>query len=430
MGANPMTGGSAAERVDEARLWQRHLDLAEIGATPKGGVNRQALTAEEVEARKLLARWAAELELEVLTDDIGNVFLRRDGTEPDLAPVLTGSHIDTQPTGGKFDGAYGVLAGLEAVQALMEAGVRTRRPIEVVAWLNEEGSRFAPGMMGSEAFADLRDLDSILDVCDGDGRSVREVLPVALAATPEATRRPIGFPIAAFVEAHIEQGPVLERLDRTIGVVTGIQGVRRIRVQVSGEEAHAGTTPRAARRDAVEEAARMIAALHAELHIDSDVRFTVGMLQIEPNVPSVVAARVLFSVDLRHPDSEVLAELAARVDEVCRREATMCDVETWQIAAARSLHFDARVVDTIEAAADRLGLASLRIFSGAGHDARQLHAVCPTGMIFVPCAGGVSHNEAESATPSDLAAGTRVLVDTLIELADADDAVLRMQTRI
>ncbi|MEL6983254.1 MAG: M20 family metallo-hydrolase [Actinomycetota bacterium] len=412
----------AAGRVDEGRLWQRHLDLAEVGATPKGGVNRQALTPEEVEARKLLAGWAVELGLEVLTDDIGNVFFRRNGSEPDLAPVLTGSHLDTQPTGGKFDGAYGVLAGLEAVQALVEAEVRTRRSIEVVAWLNEEGSRFAPGMMGSEAFAELRDLDTILEVRDRDGRSVRDELPAALAATPEATRRPIGFPVAAFVEAHIEQGPVLERMERPIGVVTGIQGVRRIRVEVSGEEAHAGTTPRAARRDAVEEAARMVAALHAELHVDDDVRFTVGMFEIEPNVPSVVAARVLFSVDLRHPDSETLAQLADRVTAICQREATTCQAEIWQIAEARSLHFDPRVVDTIEAAADRLGLANLRIFSGAGHDARQLHAICPTGMIFVPCAGGVSHNEAESATPADLAAGTRVLVETLIELAGGGGA--------
>ncbi len=419
MGSVQMSG-SASDRVDEARLWQRHLDLARIGATPKGGVNRQALTAEEVEARRLLARWAGELQLEVLTDDIGNLFLRYQGTDPALAPVLTGSHIDTQPTGGKFDGAYGVLAGLEAVQALIEAGVRTRHPIEVVAWLNEEGSRFAPGMMGSEAFAGLRDLDTIMDVCDGDGVSVRELLPAAMAATPGATKRPTGFPVAAFVEAHIEQGPVLERLERPIGVVTGIQGVRRIRVAVEGEESHAGTTPRAARHDAIEEAARMVTALHDELHVDENVRFTVGMMTIEPNVPSVVAARVLFSIDLRHPDSDVLAELAERIEVICRRQAVNCDVEIWQIAEARSLNFNEGVINTIQGAADRLGLANMRIFSGAGHDARQLHAVCPTGMIFVPCADGVSHNEAESATPDDLAAGTRVLVETLIELAGSD----------
>jgi N-carbamoyl-L-amino-acid hydrolase len=413
-----VVAGSAAQRVDEQRLWSRHMELAAIGATPKGGVNRQALTAEEIDARRLLVTWAIELGLQVFTDDIGNLFLRLEGTEPELAPVLTGSHIDTQPTGGKFDGAYGVLAGIEAVQAIIEADVRTRRAIEVVAWLNEEGSRFAPGMMGSEAFAKLRDLEVMLDVEDRDGVSVRQVLPGALAATPDAIHRPVGFPVAAFVESHIEQGPELERLEKTIGVVTGIQGVRRIRVGVTGEEAHAGTTQRASRRDALEESSRMVAALYRDLYINDDVRFTVGMMQIEPNVPSVVAARVIFSVDLRHPDTEILADLAGRVDAICRREASTCEVEIWQIAEAQSVHFNELVVDTIQAASDRLGLANMRIFSGAGHDARQLHSVCPTGMIFVPCEKGISHNEAEKATPSDLAAGTRVLVETLLELAE------------
>ncbi len=415
---NDAMRGSAAERVDEQRLWRRHMDLAAIGATAKGGVNRQALTAEEIEARRLLVAWATELDLQVFSDDIGNLFLRLEGTDPELPPILTGSHIDTQPTGGKFDGAYGVLAGLEAVQAMIEANVRPRRSVEVVAWLNEEGSRFAPGMMGSEAFADLRELQAMLDVEDSDGVSVGDVLPGALAATPEATRRPLGFPVAAFVEAHIEQGPELERLDKTIGVVTGIQGVRRIRVEVTGEEAHAGTTPRVARRDALAEASRMVAALHEGMHIDDDVRFTVGMMQIEPNVPSVVAARVLFSVDVRHPDSETLAELAVDVDSICRREASTCDVEIWQIAEARSLHFNEQIVDTIQTVTDRLEMSNMRIFSGAGHDARQLHFVCPTGMIFVPCEGGISHNEAENATPGDLAAGTRVLAETLFELSE------------
>ena len=409
---------SAAERVDEQRLWRRHMELAAIGATQKGGVNRQALTAEEFDARRLLVTWATELGLQVFTDDIGNLFLRLEGTDPELAPVLTGSHIDTQPTGGKFDGAYGVLAGLEAVQAIIEAEVRTRRAVEVVAWLNEEGSRFTPGMMGSEAFAKLRGLDEMLNVKDRDGVSVSAVLPEALAATPEAIHRPLGSPVAAFVEAHIEQGPELERLEKTIGVVTGIQGVRRIRVAVTGEEAHAGTTPRATRRDALEESSRMVAALYRGLYIDDDVRFTVGMMQIEPNVPSVVAARVVFSVDLRHPDTETLADLADCVDAICHREASMCEGEIWQIAEAQSIHFNELVVDTIQAASDRLGLANMRIFSGAGHDARQLHFVCPTGMIFVPCEGGISHNEAENATPSDLAAGTRVLVETLLELSE------------
>ena len=408
---------NAAAAVDEARLWRRHMTLAGIGATAKGGVDRQALSEAEARARTLLARWAGELGYRVLVDGISNLFIRREGTNPDLAPVLTGSHIDSQPTGGKFDGAYGVLAGIEVLQALDEAGIETARPIEVVAWLNEEGSRFAPGMMGSEAFAGLRPLDEIVAVTDRGGTSVADELPRALAATPDAERREIGFPVAAFVEAHIEQGPALERAGLPIGVVTGIQGVRRMRVRVIGEESHAGTTPKSARRDALWEAARMVDALQQGIHVDDEHRFTVGMMEIRPNVPSVVAAEVLFSIDIRHPDSETLARLEAEVDGICRDALVACDVETWTIAQAPSIWFDDAVVDAIEAAADGLGLGNMRLFSGAGHDARQLSRVCPTGMIFVPCEKGISHNEAENATPPDLADGARVLAETLVRLA-------------
>ena len=411
-------GGRAAAHIDEARLWRRHMELAEIGATEKGGVNRQALTAEELEARRLLDSWAETLGFASFTDDAGNLFFRREGAEPDLPPVMTGSHIDSQPTGGKFDGAYGVLAGLEALEALSDADVTTRRAIEVVAWLNEEGSRFAPGMMGSEGFTGQREMEKILEVRDRDGVSVRELMPGAIAATPRATHRDLRLPVAAFVEAHIEQGPELERRAKTIGVVTGIQGVRRMRVKVTGEEAHAGTTPRAARRDAMWEAARMVSALHDGLHVDDDVRFTVGMMQITPNVPSVVASEVVFSLDMRHPNSDVLAELESRVEAICRAQLSACEVETWTIAEASSIDFNADVIGTIERASEDLGLPNMRIFSGAGHDARQLHFYCPTGMIFVPCEKGISHNEAENATPSDLADGARVLVETLVALAE------------
>ena len=409
---------NAAAAVDEARLWRRHMTLAGIGATAKGGVDRQALSEAEARARTLLAGWAGELGYRVLVDGISNLFIRREGTNPDLAPVLTGSHIDSQPTGGKFDGAFGVLAGLEALQALDEAGIETARPVEVVAWLNEEGSRFAPGMMGSEAFAGLRPLDEIVAVTDRGGTSVADELPRALAATPDAERREIGFPVAAFVEAHIEQGPALERAGLPIGVVTGIQGVRRMRVRVTGEESHAGTTPKSARRDALWEAARMVDALQRRIHLDDEHRFTVGMMEIRPNVPSVVAAEVLFSIDIRHPDSDTLARLEAEVDGICRNALVACDVETWTIAQAPSIWFDDAVVDTIEAAADGLGLGNMRLFSGAGHDARQLSRVCRTGMIFVPCEKGISHNEAENASPSDLADGARVLAETLVRLAN------------
>ena len=417
----PESARAVADFVNEDRLWQRHMELAQFGATGRGGVNRQALSAEEIEARGQLASWAAELGLGVFVDAAGNLFLRRNGSDPGLPPVMTGSHIDSQPTGGKFDGAYGVLAGIEAVEALNDAGIVTRRSIEVVAWMNEEGSRFAPGMMGSEAFAGLRGMEEILPVKDRDGTSVSDALPAALAATPKAGELPLRRPVAAFVEAHIEQGPELERLEKTIGIVTGIQGVRRMRVRVTGEEAHAGTTPRAARRDALWEAARMVSALHDRLHADEDVRFTVGMMLPEPNVPSVVASSVVFSIDIRHPDSMLLEQLASEVRGICRDRSVACDVEAWRIAEADSIEFEPLVVDAIETAAARLGIQAMKMFSGAGHDARQLHFVCPTGMIFVPCEKGISHNEAENAAPGDLADGARVLAEALVDLAGAAD---------
>ena len=418
MSVNPV---GAAGFVDEERLWQHHMELARLGATAQGGVNRQALSTEEVQARKMLSRWAEELQLQTLADDAGNLFFRRAGAEPDLAPVMTGSHIDSQPTGGKFDGAFGVLAGFEAFRALDEADIQTRRPIEIAVWMNEEGSRFAPGMMGSEAFTGMRPLNKILEIKDAAGVSVRVEMKAAQAATPHAENVPLERPVAAFIEAHIEQGPILEEEEKTIGIVTGIQGVRRMRVKVTGEEAHAGTTPRSLRRDAAWEAARMVSALHDGLYVDDDVRFTIGLIHLQPNVPSVIASEALFSIDIRHPNSEFLEKLARDVDIICRDQLVSCEVETWRIAEAESIAFPNEITDLIEKASNRLDIPNMRIFSGAGHDARQLHFVCPTGMIFIPCEKGISHNEAENVNSRDLAAGTRVLSEVLIELAERLD---------
>lgn len=408
----------AARAVDEERLWRRHCELARCGATPAGGVNRQALSPQEAQARAVLVRWGEAIGCRPFTDAIGNLFLRLEGSDPGLEPVLTGSHIDSQPTGGRFDGAFGVLAGLEALQAIVETGTSPRRPIEVVAWTNEEGSRFAPGMMGSEVFTGVRSLESVLAVRDADGVSVAEALQAVLAATPHVPMRPLGFPVAAFIEAHIEQGPALEAAGCPIGVVTGIQGVRRFRVEVQGEEAHAGTTARRQRRDALMAAAHMMVALERSvMPFEDEVRFTVGMIRPAPNVPSVVAGHVLFSIDLRHPDDATLRTVGDAFEDICRREARGCEVAVREIAAAPSLHFPHAMLDRIRRAAQRLGLAHMDIFSGAGHDARQLHYHCPTGMIFVPCERGISHKESENAKPSDLAAGAQVLTEVLVELA-------------
>jgi beta-ureidopropionase / N-carbamoyl-L-amino-acid hydrolase len=410
---------AAAGEVDEHRLWQRLAEMAQIGAIPGNGVNRPALSPEDIRARALLLGWARARGYAVSVDGIGNLFLRRAGSEPDAAPVMTGSHMDSQPKGGRFDGIYGVLAGLEALEAMDAAGVRTRRPIEVVAWTNEEGGRFPPCTMGSMVFVGAKPVDAFLDVRDNAGIRLGDALAQTLAATPAAQSRAFVTPVAAYVEAHIEQGPLLEANARSIGVVTGIQGMRWFNVEVSGESAHAGTAPVSRRRDALREAVAMIAALR-ELAADaSDVtRFTVGRMLVTPNSPNSVPSHVLFSVDLRHPDRATIERLGAAVEPLCRQHAQACTVTVTPTLHDDPTGFDAGIADLIETSAGALALPAMRLPSGASHDAMYLSRVCPTGMIFVPCELGVSHNEAENATPADLAAGARVLAATLVELAN------------
>ena len=409
---------AAAGCVEEARLWQRLMEMARHGATAAGGVNRQALSAEDIEARRLMLRWGGTLGLEASTDEIGNLYLRRPGTDDAAAPVMTGSHLDSQPMGGKFDGAYGVLAGLEALQAMNQAGIRTRRPVELVAWTNEEGSRFQPGTMGSCVFTRRMALAELLPAVDRDGVSVAQALSAFLDATPELPRRQSGFPVAAFVEAHIEQGPILERAGKPIGAVGGVQGLRWFRVEVTGEAAHAGTTPLRLRKDALKAASAMVVAMDEALADERDIlRFTVGRFEVHPGAPSTVPARVLFTIDLRHPEQTVIDRMTAKIEAACKAHARGCDVALQRTEDVSPTVFDPALVETIGDWSDRLGLARETMVSGAGHDAVHMADVCPSGMIFVPCEDGVSHNEGENATPGDLAAGARVLTATLVDLA-------------
>ena len=414
--------GALAAAIDGGRLWRRHMEMAKIGATGRGGVDRQALSAAEAEARARLAGWARERGFAVEVDAIGNLYVRRPGREPALAPVMAGSHLDSQPTGGNFDGVYGVLAGFEVLEAMSEAGVETRRPVDIAAWTNEEGSRFQPPTMGSGVFAGALDLEAVLDARDGGRVSVREALAEALAATPAAGRRAIGFPVSAYLEAHIEQGPVLETKGLTIGVVTGIQGLRWFSVEVTGQTAHAGTTPLKTRRDALSAAVAMVAALEVLMRDPTDiVRFTVGRFETAPNSPNTVPNRVFFTVDFRHPEADVLARLGDRVAAVCEAHKGSCEVVVTETILSKPTTFDTRIVDTVRAVSQRLGLSHMDIVSGATHDAKFLADVCPAGMIFVPCAGGISHSEEESAEADDLAAGARVLAEVLVELANRPD---------
>lgn len=418
MGTTGQKAG-AEVTIDAQRLWQRHMDMAKIGATVRGGVNRQAFSPEDGHARQLLVAWARELDFAVSMDAIGNLFIRREGLDASLAPILTGSHLDTQPTGGKFDGAYGVLAGFEVLEALYRADVTTRRPIEVVVWSNEEGSRFQPGCMGSSVFVGEKQLPELLGVRDRDGMSLGEALPATLAATSDLMPRPAGFAVAAYIEAHIEQGPLLEAAARPIGVVTGIQGMHRYTVEVLGEEAHAGTAPLKTRKDALKAATAMVGALEAVMADETDtVRFTIGRFEVQPGSPNTVPGRAFFTIDFRHPEQTVIDQRTRQIAPVCQAHARGCQVTVTRISQVAPTHFGPAIPTLVGQHAARLGFPYMEIFSGAGHDAMYMARVCPTGMIFVPCEKGISHNEAENARPDDLAAGAQVLAACLVELAN------------
>src|SRR5689334_6806445 len=345
----------AVSRVDQHRLWQRHMQMAQIGAIPKNGVNRAAFSNEDIEASNLLCSWARAHDFTIAMDAIGNLFIRREGTDPNAAPVMTGSHMDTQPRGGRFDGIYGVLAGLEALEAIDAAGARTRHPIELVAWSNEEGGRFAPCTMGSAVYTRAKSLDDFADVTDNEGVSLKDALARTIAAAPAAAKRELNAPAAAYIEAHIEQGPLLEREGKTIGVVTGIQGLRWFNVEISGESAHAGTTPVGVRRDALRESISAIGALHELTRDPTDtIRFTVGRMLVTPNSPNSIASHVLFSVDVRHPDPATIKKLGEAVEPTIRSALRHCNMKITPTLHDDPCAFDSAVVDYVERAAQAL----------------------------------------------------------------------------
>ena len=417
----------AAAAVDAARHWQRMMAMAAIGGftDPEGnpGVNRACLTPEDREARRLLIRWGTEIGLAPSIDALGNLFLRHEGTEPGLAPVLTGSHMDSQPNGGRFDGIWGVLAGLEAIQALREAGLATRRPIELVAWTNEEGGRFAPGCMGSMAYAGYRPRDAWDEVTDGAGIRFADALAEQLAAEADLPRRPLGVaeggpPPFAYVEAHIEQGPRLEQEGADIGIVTGIQGSRWFLVEIAGRSDHAGTTPVGLRQDAVQDMVRAITALNALMADPADVlRFTVGRIEVSPNTSNSVAERVRFTIDCRHPEEAVLKARGDAIAGVVQAALRRCRASVTERFSASPVAFHPLVTEAVARAAAAEGLKALRLPSGAFHDAQFMVPLCPTGMLFIPCRGGISHHPAEYAAPEALANGARVLARVLAGLA-------------
>ncbi len=404
-------------KINAERLWDSLMEMAKIGATEKGGCRRLTLTDEDKEARDLFVGWCAAAGCAVTVDKMGNIFARRAGKEESRPPVATGSHLDTQPHGGKFDGVFGVLAGLEVVRALNDAGIETVAPIEVAVWTNEEGARFAPAMIGSGVFAGVFDLDYALSRTDSAGVAIGDELRRIGYDGPAPVG---GRKIDAFFEAHIEQGPILEAEAKTIGVVQGVQGVRWYDVTATGMDAHVGPTPMAGRRDALVGAALMVGEVNRLGHAyQPDGRATVGRVEVRPNSRNTIPGEVYFSVDLRHPDEATLnrmdEELRAGLARVAGDAGVAVAVE--EIWYSPPVVFDADCVAAVGVAARRLGHDALDIVSGAGHDSVYISRVAPTGMIFVPCAGGLSHNEEESASPGDLAAGCNVLLHAMLAQA-------------
>lgn len=403
-------------KINGQRLWASLMAMAEIGATARGGSCRLALSDEDRAGRELFAHWCTEAGMSLSVDPIGNLFARRPGSDPDAAPVMMGSHLDTQPEGGRFDGVYGVLAGLEVVRTLNDLGIQTRKPLEVAVWTNEEGVRFTPAMFGSAVFTGVMALDAALAVRDADGISVAQ----ALQRTGYAGSRPLGAAVDAYFEAHIEQGPILEDNAKSIGVVSGGQAICWLNVQVEGLAAHAGTTPMPLRKDALYGAAQMILAVE-QLAADFAPQglTTVGELSIAKSSRNTIPGLLSFTVDLRHHQDRQIAAMEQQVEErlqaIAGQRGLKVSISRHWVSPATP--FDAECVAAVQQAVDGLGYPQQSIVSGAGHDAILLARYCPTAMVFIPCVGGLSHNEAEDVLPEDVRQGADVLLNAVLARA-------------
>jgi N-carbamoyl-L-amino-acid hydrolase len=404
-------------RINSDRLWDSIMEMAKIGPGIAGGNNRQTVTDEDGEGRHLFKRWCEAAGLEMGLDEMGTMFARREGTDPSLPPVYVGSHLDTQPTGGKYDGVLGVLGGLEVVRSLNDLGIKTRHPIVVTNWTNEEGARFAPAMMASGVFAGVLDQADIYQHVDKDGKKFGEELErIGWKGTEKVGDRKIH----AFFELHIEQGPILEDEGIDIGVVTHGQGLKWLQVTLTGKEAHTGSTPMPKRRNAGLGMARVIELVH-EIAMDyqPDAVGAVGHMQAYPNSRNIIAGRTVFTIDIRSPEKEVLDAMDGRIREGID---TICDAldikyEIEQVGHFDPVTFDKNCVKAIRDAAERLGYSHRNIVSGAGHDACWINRVAPTAMVMCPCVDGLSHNEAEEITREWAAAGADVLFHAVVETA-------------
>nr|WP_314419416.1 M20 family metallo-hydrolase [uncultured Erwinia sp.] len=401
-------------KINGERLWQRLMRMAQVGAITGDGVNRQALSAEEAESWRLMIDWAQASDLEVRCDKAGNLFVILPGTDRQAAPLLLGSHLDSQPTGGRFDGVYGVLAALEVLTVLHERGFQPACDVVAVSWMNEEGSRFAPGMMGSSLFAGARELSTVRAVTDEAGCSVGQALDALHRAVPLRVYA-CAHPPVAYLEAHIEQATQLERAAATIGVVSGIQGKVTWQVTLRGDPGHAGTVPMALRRDVLRSFTGIAQRLYDEVGAaDPAVMLTIGRIEMQPNAPSVIPDCLIFRIDLRHPDAARLTALTATAERLMRELASPCNIDYTRLSEAAPNAFSPELQQAIASSASERGYPALSLLSAAGHDARYLAAICPSAMIFIPCRGGISHAPEEWAAPEAVSAGAQVLLDVAL----------------
>jgi N-carbamoyl-L-amino-acid hydrolase len=406
------------QRINSRRLWESLMGMAEIGATPKGGVRRLTLTDVDKRGRD---RFRAECEaagLTVRVDAIGNMFARRPGRDSGRLPVMFGSHLDSQPSGGKFDGALGVLAGLEVMRSLNDLGIQTEAPLELVNWTDEEGCRFGHSLMGSGVWSGVFALDKAYAMADTDGMTVQRALDGIGYRGPETAT---AFPADAYFELHIEQGPILENEGRQIGIVTGAQAMVWYDAVATGQDSHAGTTPPSARRDALVCAARIVDLVDRMMRTrGEDGRGTVGQLLVSPNSRNVIPGEVRFSVEFRHPDAAEVDRLDAQFPREAGFIARDCGVrlELTRLFKIDAQRFDPECVELVRRGAATLGYSAREIVSGAGHDAVYVARHVPTAMIFTPCKDGLSHNEAESIQPEEAEAGAQVLFQAVLARAN------------
>lgn len=405
--------------INGQRLIDRLDRFAQIGATAKGGVNRQALTGLDRQARQLLTELALQRGFKVFQDPIANLFIRREGRNPDLSPLLIGSHLDSQPAGGRFDGALGTLAAFEVLETLEDCGVETERPVEVVSFTNEEGCRFAPGCMGSMAFA-AGSIPSAWETMRAtDGALFVDELSATLESLPVAAMRPLGTPVFAYLEVHIEQGPSLEKEGLPIGIVTGIQGTRWLEVLIEGQTAHAGTTALQYRHDPMQATVNALAELYRDIMpADPAARFTIGRMALEPGAVNAIPATVRFTIDFRHPSLTTIGVMEQTIRMAIQQAAadTGCSATISQIFDMPPASFPDELLAVLDQAAQERDFATKRMLSGAFHDALFMNRVAPSAMIFVPCRDGLSHNEAEYVEQEHSIAGGNMLLASLLQL--------------